>query len=163
VDHHKNQLLLSVTRQLFGKSTYEGDEKENNVHDAERERSLQHGAFLVKVQAGIGKASSETEPPDIDAGRVCISPSPLSAIPMHDIAQIVDTGDERADKEQVDDGAKQGRVASRVVGDEGGEGPGGGEDGHYEENQDHGGRETVGLVVIVDKPREHADDGDQGD
>lgn len=50
--------------------------------------------------------------------------------------------------------------AAPVVGEEGEDGPGQGQDGHDEQDQNVVGRELVRVDVAVDKVGEHAHDGD---
>jgi len=80
-----------------------------------------------------------------------------------DAAQGPDGADEGADEGEVDEGDEEAVGARAVVREEGGDGPGAGEDGDDEEDEDGVWGEGVGGYVDVDEVGEHADCGDQGD
>jgi hypothetical protein len=139
-DHH----CLLVTVEEQGQD--EGDEKEDDVHDAKDPRSFEHGAVLVDVEmptaAGI---VSEYSKIDVDGSRE------VGTIGVSDATEIVDPCNECADEAQVDKSDKKGRAPSRTETDECCNSPGAGEDRDDEEDEDEGGRKLVGLVVTIDE------------
>jgi hypothetical protein len=136
-----------------------GPGKEDAVHDAKGEAGLEHGAGPVGAEPVAGAR-------DGDAGGGAVpgaAAAPGDAVGVGDAAQVVDGGDEGADKEQVDEGDEAGVSRGAVVAEEGEDGPGKGEDRDDEEEEDRGGREGVDFGVLVDEPGEHAHGGDEGE
>ena len=83
-----------------------GDEEENDVHDAKSPRRLEHGAWFVNVQSP--RVTGDSEQSQVLA--VLSGPSPVGAVRVGDAAKLVDSADECADEEEVDEGDKLGRV-----------------------------------------------------
>jgi hypothetical protein len=135
-----------------------GPGKEDAVHDAKGEAGLEHGAWLVRVEAPAGARDAEAA----RRATPVAAAAKRDTVGAGDAAQVVDAGDEGADKEQVDEGDEAGVGRGAVVAEEGEDGPGEGEDGDDEEDEDRVGREGVELVVLVDEPGKHAHGGDQG-
>lgn len=137
---------------------HRGNKKENHVHDAQGKTRLEHRARLVHPKppprrghgAEIGKADLVRE----------VGPRDGSAVGLGDEAQVVYSGDEGADKGQIDQADEFSVGRGAVVGEEREEGPGQRQDGDDEEEEDVGGRELVGFEVLVDEPGEHAHYGD---
>lgn len=142
-----------------GKSDDGRDEEEDDVDDAQRPASLEHGARLVGgpviVGAGDGDVAETIGPVGAAADR--------SAVDVADAAQVVDTGDEGAEDEDVDDTDEEGVGRGAVVGEESKDGPGEGDDGDDEEDEDGGWGEGVCVVEAIYEPGEHAHDRDQSD
>jgi len=76
---------------------------------------------------------------------------------MGNEAQLHDSTNESADKEQVDERDEEGVSFGAVVGKEGCDGPGGAEDGDDEENKDVVWCECVVRGVDMYEPGEHAE------
>jgi hypothetical protein len=136
-----------------------GPGEEDAVHNAKRPRGLEHGAGLVGAQVEVGVGEGDA------AGRrgVGAVAGEAGAVRVGNAAQVVDGGDEGADKGGVDEGDEAGVGRGAVVAEEGEDGPGESEDGDDEEEEDGGWGEGVDLVEAVDEPGEHAHGGDQGD
>lgn len=88
-----------------------GNEEEHTVHNAERERRLEHRARLVDVGVIVGHRSRAKGP---EADVVGIAARDARAVGGRDEAQRVHGADEGADEEQVDH-RHEGRVRRRAV------------------------------------------------
>ncbi len=133
------------------------NEKENTVHDPERKAGLEHRALLIgtKMQPVYIGAAENAE---VDL--VGVPRCHAGAVFACDAAQLVDACDERGDEAEVDEGYEEGVVFRTVVGEEGADCPGGGEDGHDEEDEDVVGCQGVVASVDVDEVGQHAEGGD---
>lgn len=123
-----------------------GEEEKDGVNDAESKARLEHSARLVDlhIHAIERRAAEEAE------AQVHARPAhDMRAVRVGDEAQGVHGADEGAHEEQVDEG-HEGRVCRRaVVREEREDGPGGGEHGHDEEDEDVVGRQRVDAVIAV--------------
>jgi len=129
------------------------NEEENDIHNAKRKARLKHGACLIDLHTHpINIRIAQRTEIDIVRG----ASGDSRAVGVGDEAQLIDTGDEGAHKTEIDEGDEEGIGARAVVGEERGDGPGGGEDADDEENEDVVGCEGVVGVVYVDEVGEHA-------
>lgn len=133
------------------------EEEEQAVDDGKSPAGLEHGAGLVGGEVPSGTGDGEVA----EAGAPVVAVG-LCAVGVGDAAQLVDGADESADEGEVDEGDEAGVGRGAVVGEEGEDGPGDGEDRDDEEDENGVGREGVGRHVRVDEPGEHAHDGDLG-
>lgn len=124
------------------------DEEQDSEDDSESKRGLEHGAPLLCAQIDVEA---------IVGGEAKVK---VGAVGGGDAAQLVDGGYEGAEEANVDEGDEAGVIGGAVVGEEGEEGPGEGEGGHDEEEEDGGWGERVGGLVAVDEPCEHTNSGD---
>lgn len=133
-------------------------EKEHAVHNPKRPARLQHATRLINVQIQrIQRRAAQNPKADISLA----PPREIDAVVVLDETEVVDACDKGADETEVDDTDEAGVGGGAMVGEEGEEGPGEGEDRDDEEDQDVGGREEVGVVVDGNEVGEHADCGDQ--
>ena len=114
-------------------------EEQYTVDNPKREARLQHSTRLVHIHterrviyAQGGDVNGVARGPD--AAGAGDASGGVGAVLGSDAAELVDAGDEGADEGKVDEGDEEGRAAGRVVAEEGGDGPGGGEDGDDEED-----------------------------
>lgn len=169
-----------------------GEEEEDGVHDAEGEARLEQGARLVGVDAdavavdaeeaevdGVGRAVGDVgavgagdEAEVVDAGdegadEACGGREEEERL----AAWIVSANCEGWEREterrrahtQINKRDESRIGAAPVVGEEGEDGPGEGQDRYYEEYQDVVRSQRVGVDVAVDEVAQHADDGREGD
>lgn len=131
--------------------------EEHAVHNPQREAPLEHSTSL---------AHGNPHPLDLhipEDPKIEIHRGPAhdgGAVGAGDEAQVVDGGDQGADKGQVDERDELRVGLGAVVAEEGADGPGESEDGDDEEEEDVGGRHDVGFEMQMDKVGEHAHDGD---
>jgi len=85
-------------------SKHAGNEKENTIHNPKRKARLQHRTLLIgrKVQS-----VNRRTPKYAKANLVCISGGNVCTVLMCDAAEFVDTGDERTDETEVDEGDEE--------------------------------------------------------
>lgn len=107
------------------------DGKEDAIHDAKGKARLQHGAVLVRVELK-GRIAGDAIVVDGE-GESTIS-GEIGAVRIRDVAQLVDAGDESTDEAEIDKGDEEGGVAGGFAAEDGGNGPGSGEDGYDEED-----------------------------
>lgn len=116
------------------------DGKKDAVHDAERKTRFQHGAMLIRVQM---KRRTPTDSIIVNGdGEVGVG-GEICAVCIGDVAELVDAGDEGADEAEVDERYKDGGVTGGFTAEDSGDGPGGGQDGNDEEDEDGVGGEEV--------------------
>jgi len=89
---------------LMKEGQHARNEEEHDIHNAKGETGLLHGALLVgrEVQAVDGQAARVAR----DGVRTAIRQ--VGALLARDVAEGVDTADEGADEEQVDEGYEAG-------------------------------------------------------
>lgn len=75
----------------------------------------------------------------------------MTAISVRDEAQLVDSCDESADEEEVDEGDEERGALGVRIADERVEAPKDGDHADYEENQDVGWGDLVGFEIAVDE------------
>lgn len=125
-------------------------EEEDDLHDAQREARLQHGARLVEVERQ-GVPALDAPVAKGPEGDVDLAAVPARAVRAPDEAQLVDAGDEGAEEAQVDEGDEgRGALGGRVA-DQGVEGPEDGDDADDEEDEDVGRGHDVGFDVSIDE------------
>lgn len=125
-------------------------EKKHHFHDAERKAGLQHPAGFVRVigewvvrALSVGSERAQGDP---------YGPSvPVSAVGIGNEAQLVDTGDEGAEEEQVHEAYKGGGALGRRVPDQRVEAPKDGNRANDEENEDVHGGNDVGFEISIDE------------
>lgn len=155
------RLLVVAEAAAVEEGDARGEEEQHDVDDGKREAGLEHRAPLVRaprdVHAGAGH-------PDIaQAGRpVRGRERDIGAAGRGDAAEVVDTRDQGAEEEGVDEGDEVGVARGAGVGEDGEEGPGEGEGRNDEEDEDGGRGERVCVCEAGDEPAEHAHDGDLG-
>lgn len=126
------------------------DGEEDGVHDGKRPGGLEHGARLLNLPRVSRDAHVvDVIVPDAVDGRVL-------AVGVLDLTQVVDAGDEGAEKAEVDKGHEHAVVRRSRVVEQREESPAQCEDGDDEEDQDVVGREDVCVVELFDKPTQHA-------
>jgi hypothetical protein len=132
------------------------NEEEDDVDDAQRPASLEHGARLVGgpviIGAGDGNVAETVGPVGAAVDR--------RAVNVADSAQIVDASDEGSKDENVDDTDEEGVGRGAMVGEESEDGPGEGDDGDDKEDEDRGWCEGVCVVEAIYEPGEHAHNRD---
>ena len=82
-----------------------------NLHDAERKRGFEHSALSVDVQTVA--VARNVEKPQVRAVRSV--GRPVGAVRIGDASQAVNTTDECANEEKVDEGNEFGRVSCARV------------------------------------------------
>lgn len=126
--------------------------EEDAVHDAKGEARLEHVAWFAEapVEAELRNlAAAYVVPPDLAVhGIVALSEA--------DRREEVDGSNQGAHHANVDKGDEEGVVRRSVVGEERKDGPGKGEDGDDEHEEDRGRREGIVRDEDIDKPGEHA-------
>jgi hypothetical protein len=85
--------------------------RRRNLHDAKSPGSLEHGTLPVYVQP-IAVARHSEEP---QVGVVRARPAPVRAVGVGDASQLINSRDECAKEQQVDEGDKVGRVSSARI------------------------------------------------
>lgn len=123
-------------------------EEEQRLHNPQRKASLQHRAGLVdlQVQMVLVFVANVPEGAKRHPHRAAI---PMRAIGARDEAELVDSCDESADEEQVDEGNEEcGALGGRMA-DERVKGPEDGDHTDDEEHQDVGRGDLVCFEIAV--------------
>jgi len=99
------------------RTTYECDEEEDAVYDAESETGLEHGTVFVNVgrpgAVTLTTIVSERTKVDVEA-----SGGEVRAALSRDSTQLVDASDECTDKGEINKRNEEGRVACSEIGND---------------------------------------------
>lgn len=104
---------------------YTRNEEENSIHNPKRKTRLLHRTLLIgaEVQASHSRRAEIAKRDGVRAAG-----GDARAVLVRDVAERVDAADEGAHEEEVDEADEAGVVGGPVVGEEGCDGPGEGED-----------------------------------
>lgn len=124
--------------------------EEHHFHNAERKAGLQHPAGLVRIvgERVVGALSVRSERPQ---GDPYSAPVPVSAVGIGNEAQLVDSGDEGAEKEQVHEADEGGGALGRRVSDQRVEAPEDGNRANDEKDEYVHGGNNVGFEIPIDE------------
>ncbi len=136
----------------IGKFDDGSEEEQDDVDDGKRPASLQHSARLIGRPIEVGTADANI--PNVD-GPVVLA-GDAGAVEEADAAQVPDAGDKSTDEAEVDETDEKGVGGGAMVGEEGEDAPGEGEDGDDEEDEDGVWGELVFVCEAIDEPGEHA-------
>lgn len=125
---HHHLLFFSAPHEQQQKS---GKDEEYDVHDAERERGLQHGACLIHRERERVIAA---DPARRQRNVEILGVGEVGAVGFGNVAQFVHACNQRARKAQVDEGDEEGRSACGFSSEQGGNRPDGAQNRGYEEN-----------------------------
>lgn len=152
-------LTLSLSIEMSGNQST--GEEQDDVDDAEGPSSLLHAAVLLDSD------SPSTVVACTDAVSVAVkvdrSAVPARAVGLADATEVVNTGDEGSEHEQIDKGDEHGdeRVAFEL--EECDDGPGGSDNSDDEEDEDFDWWSDSGIGVFVHEVCEHTPYRDEGD
>lgn len=116
------------------------EEEEHDVHDAQGEAGLEHGARLVDAD---GKAVDVGVAEDAEAHIVGAARGDVAAVGAVDEAEVVDTGYQGAEKAEVNQPDEARVGAAAVVAEQREDGPRRAKHRDDEQDQDVGGRQEV--------------------
>lgn len=133
--------------------------RSEDSHDAKCKRRLEHSALSVDVEAVA--IARDVEKAQISAIRAIRRP--VGAVRIGNATKNVDTADECANKEKVDEGYEFGRVSCPRVQEQRSQRPCRSQHRHYEEHQNRSRRKQIAVIVPRDKPGEHAQCRNQRD
>lgn len=126
-------------------------EEKQGLHDSERKACLQHGARLFHVQRkrviGAPPVLAERAERDPDGAAV-----PVRAVCASDEAELIDSGNEGAEEEKIDESDENGGIFGGFEADQCVDGPEDGNGADDEEDQDVRRGQHVGFDVAVNEP-----------
>ena len=124
-----NHLLLVAA--LHEQQQKGGRDKEDNVHDAEGEAGLEHGACLIhRERERVVAADSARRHCDVKIARV----GEVGAVGFGNVSQFVHACNQGAHKADIDEGDEVGRSACGFSAEQGRDRPDGSQNGGYKEN-----------------------------
>ena len=132
---HHNTLLMSMHHEGHQRR----EEEENTIHNAERERRLQHITRLVRINRE-GRVGDRRAPDrdgiavGVDAGVACYTARKGIASFVRDEAELVYSTNKRTHETDVDESNEEGGTPGGITAEKGQEGPDTSEGGHDEED-----------------------------